>query len=82
MSRAIPLPEVAEALGVSSRTVGYWIATGALRAVNLSRDPRSRKPRWRVLADDLERFLAARSTAPPPPPRRRGQPRMEIEEIV
>lgn len=83
MTRAIPLDEVAESLGVSLRTVGEWIAKYELKAVNLSRSGTSRKPRFRVLESDLQEFLRSRSTAPDKPPtRRRRAVGIEIERIV
>lgn len=69
------LEEVAEQLGVSLRTVQTWVDNGELRAVNVSRDPKSKRPRLRVRLLDLDAFLARRTSAPaaavPTPSRRR-----------
>lgn len=75
------LPAVASLLGVTRRTVEAWIATGEMHAVNVSRSRESRKPRWRITADELARFVAARSTGQQPQrsPRR---PRREIPRYV
>lgn len=56
------LAEIAESLGVCVETVARWVASGEMRAVNVSRDRRSRKPRLRVLQADLDQFLSARAT--------------------
>jgi len=66
LPEAHPLDVVAEKLGVDERTVRSWIAKGELRAVNLSRDRNSRKPRLRILEDEVDRFLTARTTAANP----------------
>lgn len=58
--------DIAERLKVSTDTVSAWIARGELPAVNASRNPKSRKPRWRVSPDDLEAFMAARRNKPAP----------------
>jgi excisionase family DNA binding protein len=49
------LPEVAEILRVSPRTVRYWVSSGELESVRLGRDGRSR----RVTPEQLRRFLEA-----------------------
>ena len=68
---------IAKQLDISPDTVLAWIARGALSAINASRDPRSRKPRWRVSPDDLEAFLGTRRNKPAPvraaPRPRRGE---------
>jgi hypothetical protein len=78
------LPEVAEALVVCTRTIEAWIAAGELRAVNVSRDRESRKPRLRVLQADLDAFLAGRATdtTPDPQPRPRRRRLQMVEQIV
>lgn len=73
------LSEVAEALGVSTRTVEIWISTGELRAVNVSRNRHSRKPRHRVTDADLNAFLASRETGKPA--RQTGKIRRKTESI-
>lgn len=52
------LPEVAERLKVSRRTVYRWVQSGALSAHKLGPD----RPgvEWRIGEDDLENFLTAR----------------------
>ncbi len=56
------ISEVADLFTVSARTVEQWIARGELRALNVSRNVTSRKPRLRVTLADLDSFMAMRST--------------------
>jgi excisionase family DNA binding protein len=57
-SRYYTLPEVAERLNVSRRTVYRWIQAGELSAHKLGPD----RPgvEWRIGEEDLERFLEER----------------------
>ncbi|MHB8862053.1 MAG: helix-turn-helix domain-containing protein [Pirellulaceae bacterium] len=57
--------EVAERTGVGQETVLAWIGQGELRASDCSRH-RSRKPRWRISDDDLQRFLESRGNRQTP----------------
>jgi|GEM_PF-1092265 len=57
------LEEIAEKLSVDARTVRSWIANGELRAVNVSRNQQSKKPRLRIMEDDVTNFLTLRSVA-------------------
>jgi len=83
LATAYSADEVAEKLRVDERTVRSWIAKGELRAVNLSRDRGSRKPRLRVLEAEVERFLEARSTHPDVKPlRRRRRVPPPVERFV
>jgi excisionase family DNA binding protein len=71
--RHLTLSEVADRLRSSVRTIRSLIAAGELRAVPTG--PRSSKrPRYVVREDDLERFEAERATAPAPRPVRRAAP--------
>ena len=56
------LPEVAERLKVSRRTVYRWVQSGDLPAHKLGPD----KPgvEWRIGEEDLEEFLEARRGRP------------------
>ena len=58
--------QIAESLAVCSKTVIAWIQTGQLRAVNVSLNGGSKRPRYRVLPSDLDVFLAVRSTRQEP----------------
>jgi excisionase family DNA binding protein len=66
MLSALTIPEVAERFRVSPRTVVSWIASGELRAVDATRRPQSKKPRFRVTQAALDSFELARTptTAP------------------
>ncbi|HEY1067361.1 MAG TPA: helix-turn-helix domain-containing protein [Pirellulales bacterium] len=58
LSPTFTVAEIAAAERVGSDTVLGWIQSGELVAHNAGRG--RRLPRWRVRADDFERFLAAR----------------------
>lgn len=75
--------DIAKSLIVSLRTVETWHESGELRAINASRNRQSRKPRLRVLQDDLDAFLVGRATnqssgRPPARPRQK----IEVEQFV
>jgi excisionase family DNA binding protein len=71
--------EIAERCGVSVRTVRAWIRAGELKAINVSRKPGSRKPRYRITQTALDAFEAARTSGPSAPKPRR---RKSSEEVV
>ena len=58
------IEDVAENLGVDSRTVREWVKKGELKAVNVSRNKDSRKARLRILEKDVTDFLTLRAIAP------------------
>lgn len=60
-------PTIARELGINSSKVCELIASGELRAVNLSLRTR---PRWRVSRADLNDFLQRRSNSKQTAPRR------------
>ena len=55
---------VAECFGVTQATVLAWIHAGELKAVNVSRSPGAKRPRWRVTQAALAAFETARRTTP------------------
>lgn len=69
-SPALSVAQVAERLGVRTHAVLALIRSGELRASDVSLKPGGR-PRWRILADDLDAFLARRAHEANPPRRRR-----------
>ncbi|AMV23763.1 Helix-turn-helix domain protein [Gemmata sp. SH-PL17] len=69
----LTVPEVAKKFGVSEATVLAWITRGELKAVNVSRSARSKRPRWRISQAALEAFEAARTPSPPAPTVRRSK---------
>lgn len=72
--RTWTVPRLAEELAVKEQVILQWIRSGELKACNLAANAKGRRPRWRILPNDLEDFLRRRSTAPAaatPAPRRR-----------
>ena len=71
----LTVAEAGELLGVASEKVLRWIASGDLRAVNVAQKITTRA-RWRIKREDLDSFIASRSTTPRPksPPRQRRTP--------
>ena len=57
--------QTADQLGVSESTIRKWIRTEELRAVCISKNPNSKKPRFKIEPDAVTEFLQARSTRPP-----------------
>ncbi len=68
---AMTPPQVAKKLGVRPSRVLTWIKAGQLKASNLATGNR---PRYRVMAEDLEAFLRSREPQPKPPKTRRSRP--------
>lgn len=62
--------QIAEIMGVSRGLVAEWIASGELPGVSVS-GPKTRNKRWRVTAESLRGFIAARTTRPRRRPGRR-----------
>jgi len=60
--RFLTPPAIAKILGVAADKVGALIASGELKAVNLSLG--SARPRWKVAPADLQAFLDGRSNQP------------------
>jgi predicted site-specific integrase-resolvase len=60
-SGTFTIPEVCECYGVTAKIVRAWIASGELRALNVSRATTSRKPRWRITQSALDAFEALRT---------------------
>jgi excisionase family DNA binding protein len=71
MERTLTPPEVAKLLRVATRKVRRWIRSGELKGINVA-DPHSRRPRFRVTLEALERFQMGRTVEPPT---KRGRPR-------
>jgi hypothetical protein len=67
------VPQIAEMLGTDQKKVIGWIDSSELVAINIAKNPRGARPRWRILQSEFERFLQARQSQPatPTPPRRR-----------
>lgn len=69
-------PEIAALLGVNSTKVLGWCRSGELRSANVSN---GRRPRYRIHRDDLQAFLASRSSTPEP---RRKPRRRQSEHVI
>ena len=76
------IEDVAENLGVDSRTVREWVRKGELKAVNVSRNKDSRKARLRILEKDIADFLTLRAIAPEVKISRRRRRFPPVEQIV
>jgi hypothetical protein len=69
---ALTPKQVAEHYGVSVHTVLHWInGTGELKAINCGRSPGKKKPRWKILPEQLANFDLGRESNPTPAPRTR-----------
>jgi excisionase family DNA binding protein len=67
---ALTVKEVAALLGIRQHAVLTLIRNGSLRAIDVSLR-QGGKPRWRIMPDDFEGFLARRTHQPAGPRRRR-----------
>lgn len=63
----LSLQDIAKHFRVSRNRVALWIRTGQLQAVKIAGG--TKRPRFRIRAADLERFMVAREFTP------RGRPR-------
>ncbi|MBX3447951.1 MAG: helix-turn-helix domain-containing protein [Planctomycetaceae bacterium] len=61
---ALTVQQIAEAKQVDIETVKYWIVSKQLAATNVCRTPGGKKPRWRILPEDFDAFLATRGNRP------------------
>lgn len=79
MSKFHTPPTLARLAGVANEKIIAFIASGELRAINLSEGTR---PRWRVSDEDWQSFLARKSNQPPiKPTKRRSVKKSEITEF-
>lgn len=79
--RTLTPPEAARELGVHPDKIVFWIASGELRAANLARDANGKKPRYRIMREDLEDFIAQRAVpGPAPAPKRRRRKPENVTE--
>jgi hypothetical protein len=77
-ARMLSPPAIAAIGSVRVQNVLAWIGSGELRAVNLARDPKGQRPRWRISIEDWEAFKQRRAAGGRPTPatrrRRRASP--------
>jgi excisionase family DNA binding protein len=79
---ALTVKQIADRYGVSEGTVGCWIRSGELRAMNAGRTPTKKKPRWKIMPEALAAFELARTASPPlERTRRRGRTSDLVEFI-
>jgi excisionase family DNA binding protein len=78
MGSTFSVKDVSAHFGVGQHTTLKWIADGELRAINVARSRRARKPRWRVRAEDLAAFEAARTSTPATPRARRRKRQPDV----
>lgn len=78
-SRALSVAQVADSLGIRRHGVLALIHSGELLAVDVSLTPGGR-PRWRVLSEELERFVLRRTFRKTPPRRRRSRTPQMIKQ--
>ena len=73
--------DVAKRYGVGTGTVLAWIASGELKALNVSRSARAKRPLWRISEASLVAFEAARTPNPPASKARRRQRSAEVVQF-
>jgi len=71
LERKLTPREIAESYGVNQSKVLAWIHSGQLRAVDVSSNPGSGRPRWRVSPAALADWEVSRTCSPPEPKARR-----------
>jgi excisionase family DNA binding protein len=58
--RSYSLTQIAATMAVKYETALAWIHTGEIRAIDVTAR-RGQRPRWRIMEDDLQAFLARRA---------------------
>lgn len=77
------IQDLADQYGATAATFRAWIRSGELKAVNVSRNQKSKRPRYMVRQSDLEKFFEDRTTADVDRPARRAQfRRTPFERLV
>jgi hypothetical protein len=71
--------DISEHHAVSQHTVLEWIKRGELRAINVARRPGAKRQSWRITAEALAAFEAARTSTPPPP---RGRKKKQPPDVI
>ena len=73
------ITDLTERYRVTEHTVLAWIKSGELKAINVGRSPKAKKPRWRISKGALEAFEELRSPiAPQPHTRRRSKKKNDV----
>lgn len=81
LDKAITPNQLAHRLAIKPSKVLKWIADGELKAVNLA-ERRGGRPRWKILPEYLEEFLASRASTPPPVVRRQRRRPKPVKEYL
>lgn len=77
----LTVQQVAARYAVAAHTVLAWIRAGELRAVNVARNRRARRPSWRITAAAVEAFEVARAPQQPVVKSRRRKTRADVIEF-
>ena len=72
--------QVSELLNIREHGILSLIKSGDLVAIDVSLTAGGR-PRWRIMADDLDSFIARRTHQPRPTRRRRKKQRKNVREF-
>jgi len=81
--RYYSVQQAAETLSTDDEQVLGWIHSGELKAVNVAKNPRGKRPRWRIAEADLGRFLIGRQhPASSQPAIRQTKRRPQPKQIV
>lgn len=67
-TRFFTVKQAAETLGIEEENVLAAIHSGELSAVNVAKNPKGQRPRWRIAESSLGRFLLSRRNAAAPQP--------------
>jgi excisionase family DNA binding protein len=78
MGSTFSVQDICKRYSVGEHTVLNWVASGELRALNIARSRRARRPRWRIREEDLAAFEAARTSAPATPRARRQKRQPDV----
>lgn len=74
------IDQVATRLGINRDGVSKLIQTGELRAVNVNRNKKAKRPTWRIRPEDLDAFEESRlSTGLSPPAAKTRKKRKQAE---
>tara|TARA_R100000808_G_C2089653_1_gene110522 strand:+ start:335 stop:595 length:261 start_codon:yes stop_codon:yes gene_type:complete len=80
--KLLSIQDLADEYGASAETFRAWIRNGELKAVNMSRSTKSKRPRFMVRESDLEEFFEKRTTADVDRPARRAKFRRKPYERI
>ena len=78
---ALTVKQAAEELKVTEETVRYLIHTTQLPAFSVSRNPNSKKPRYRITKEALEAFKLCRAHTTPPPRTQKRKRELDVIEF-